>query len=96
MLTYGNDDENPTTDREAYYEIVASQEEIYLEETEEAVHMALETADPCFSNEDVNGSSRLEETLNEQLHHAAEELIAGDADDPPLSPETITGMLSTG
>jgi hypothetical protein len=31
--------------------------------------------------------------LDEPLHHAAEELITGDSDDPPLSDETVVEML---
>ena len=31
--------------------------------------------------------------LDDQLYHAAEELIAGDSDDPPLSEDTVVEML---
>jgi hypothetical protein len=30
---------------------------------------------------------------NEQLDHAAEELVRGDADDPPHSEETVVEMV---
>ena len=33
------------------------------------------------------------ESLEGQLDHAAEELITGDSDDPPLSEETVLEML---
>ena len=33
--------------------------------------------------------------LDEQLDHAAEELITGDSDDPPLSEETVAEMIRT-
>jgi hypothetical protein len=33
------------------------------------------------------------EILEEQLKHAAGELITGDSDDPPLSEETVVEML---
>ena len=33
-------------------------------------------------------------SLDEPLHHAAEELISGDSDDPPLSEEAVDEMLS--
>jgi hypothetical protein len=33
------------------------------------------------------------ESLDEQLNEASEELITGDADDPPLSEETVLEML---
>ena len=32
-------------------------------------------------------------SLEEQLDHAAEELITGDSDDPPLSEETVVDMI---
>lgn len=38
---------------------------------------------------DVNNALRNTEILEEQLNHAAEELITGDSDDPPLSEETV-------
>ncbi len=67
-----NSDKNIPTDTEAYYETVASQEEIYLEEVEE----------------------ELAESPDEQINHAAEELITGDSDDPPLSEEVVVEMLN--
>ncbi len=42
MFIYESNDENIPTDTEAYYEAVASQEEIYLEETEEKLRVILE------------------------------------------------------
>ena len=36
---------------------------------------------------------RVAESLDEQLEHAADELITGDADDAPLSEETVLEML---
>ena len=41
---------------------------------------------------DVN-NPRNTRTLEEQLNHAAEELITGDSDDPPLSEEAVVEML---
>ena len=32
---------------------------------------------------------RVAENLDEQLEHAAEELITGDSDDPPLSEDAV-------
>jgi len=43
---------------------------------------------------DANEDPRITESVDEQLKHAAEELITGDADDPPLSNETVLEMLS--
>jgi len=40
-----------------------------------------------------NNDPRKAESLEEQLDHAAEELITGDSDDPPLSEETVVEML---
>jgi hypothetical protein len=34
---------------------------------------------------DVNNVPHKADSLDEQLHHASEELIIGDSDDPPLS-----------
>ena len=41
MATNANEGKSIPTDTEAYYETVASQEEIYLEETEEEVRAIL-------------------------------------------------------
>jgi hypothetical protein len=82
MSIYKSNDESIPTDTEAYYEAVASQEEIYLEETEEELRAILVCEDPAPS--DVTG---------EQLDHAAEELVTGDSDDPPLSEEEVAEML---
>ena len=107
---------NIPTDTEACYEELASQEEIYLEETEEELRAILIFDDPspsgknsgmlaenCGERElhwEVNRSMsdgkknpRLAEGLDEQLVDAAEELITGDADDPPLSEEAVVEML---
>jgi hypothetical protein len=98
---------------DACYEAVASQEEIYLEETEEEVRSIL------ISNNDSSKTQRLRVTDSREarqrpakrepamenelttregesldnLDLAAEELIAGDSDDPPLSEETLAEML---
>lgn len=80
---------NISTDTDAYYERVASQEEIYLEETEEelrAIWISYQT-----SSSRNSGSTA--ESLDEQLNHAAEDLITGDSDDPPLSEEVVVEML---
>jgi len=37
---------------------------------------------------------RLAESPDEQINHAAEELITGDSDDPPLSEEVVVEMLN--
>ena len=42
---------------------------------------------------DVNNTGSKAANLEEQLNHAAEELITGDSDDPPLSEQTVGEML---
>jgi hypothetical protein len=109
-------DKNIPTDTEAYYETVASQEEVYLEEREEELRAILTSYDssPSQNNSlmlaenrgerefdceiersmtDVNNNPRVADSLDEQLNHAAEELITADSDDPPLSEEAVVEML---
>ena len=43
----------------------------------------------------ANDDPRIAVNLEEQLEHAAEELITGDSDDPPLSQEEVAEMLRT-
>ncbi len=105
-----SNDKNIPTDTEAYYETVASQEEIYLEETEEEARTILISEDPSTylprptvdkcndfevkrSMTDANNDPCMPESLDEQLDQAAEELITGDSDDPPLSEEAVVDML---
>ena len=92
--------ENIPNDSEAYYEAVASQEEIYLEEVEEELRSILTFGDPTPLQKEVersmcdaNNNLRSAESLDEQLDHAAEELITGDSDDPPLSAEAALEMI---
>ena len=42
----------------------------------------------------ANNDLRIAANLDEQLDHAAEELITGDSDDPPLSEEAVVEMLN--
>src|SRR5262249_38574562 len=89
-------DSNIPIDTDAYYEAVASQEEMYLEETEEKLRAFLVSEDP---SKYVQGETVcvdccfVAESLDEQLDHAAEELLAGDSDDPPLSGDGVAQML---
>ena len=87
MFIYESNGENISNDTDAYYEAVASQEEIYLEETEEELRVILESDDPHPPRS---------ERPNQQREHAAEELITGDSDDPPLSEQTIEETLEPG
>jgi hypothetical protein len=84
ICSHERSDENISIKTEAYYEEQASQEKIYLEEREEETRMILESDDPP-SPQGVN--------LDGQLVHAAEELIVGDSDEPPLSEETVEVLL---
>jgi hypothetical protein len=86
-----SNDKNIPTDTDAYYETVASQEEIYLEETEEEVRDILTSENRSTAQDN---DSRLAESLDQQRNHAAEELITGDSDDPPLSEEAIGELLN--
>ena len=67
---------------DACYEIIASQEEIYLEEVEEDLRAILLFDKPS----DV-------EEVDEPLSSAVDELVTGDSDDPPLSDDMIVEML---
>jgi len=86
MRLYDNGDKDIPTDADAYYEVIASQEEIYLEETEEELRMILESDGP---------TTLPNESFNQQQECAAEELIIGDSDDPPLREEAVLQMLRT-
>ena len=98
-INVSNDKDIPA-DPEAYYETLASQEEIYREETEEEVRAILISLDRSSTTKrrlnmtDEDDYTRLAETADEQLDQAAEELITGDSDDPPLSQEVVVEMLT--
>jgi hypothetical protein len=92
-------DDNIPDQTEAYYEELASREEVHLEETEEELRMILicEEPSPIPKQEprmrSENNHSCAAESLDEQRNHAAEDLISGDSDDPPLSEEAVAEML---
>ena len=84
MCAQESNDKNIPFQVDACYEERASREEIYLEETEEELRMILESDDlPSQQNE----------SLDEEREHAAEELIIGDSDEPPLSEAAVEEML---
>jgi hypothetical protein len=66
------------------YELRASQEEFYLEETEEELRMILE----C---DGTNSQSLALSRPN--LESEIEDLLTGDSDDPPLSEEQVEDAL---
>jgi len=80
-----NRDEGIPAHTEDYYEAVASQEEIYLEEVEENLRAILTSYRPF--------SMKATDSLNEQLDCAAEELITGDSDDAALSEDAVAEAL---
>jgi hypothetical protein len=100
-------DENAAIYTEAYYEELASQEELYLEEMEEEVRaIVISYISPASQNYrstviEVCGEMDLElevrrsttDSLDEQLVEAAEELITGDSDDPLLRDKAVREML---
>jgi hypothetical protein len=116
MSINANNNKNIPVDTDACYEEVASQEELYLEETEEEVVAILTSyVSPASKSERstiielcAERESDLEiETVTtdltsppmvgnpgEQLVEAAEELITGDSDDPPLNEDSIQEMLN--
>jgi len=75
-----------------YYEAIAMQEEIYLEEVEENLRAILASYKPSASRGGAT-NQRAAESLSQQLDRAAEELITGDSDDAPLSEETVAEVL---
>jgi len=87
MCTCERNHKNIPVRTDAYYEEQASQEEIYLEETEEELRMILESD---------NAPLPRSESPNQQRERAVEELIVDDSDDPPLSEEEIEEMLKRG
>jgi hypothetical protein len=43
---------------------------------------------------DGNENPRIPESVDEQLNRVAEELIAGDSDDPPFSEDEVAEMIN--
>jgi len=72
-----------------YYEAIASQEEVFLEEGVEK----LRERELLVTEETANNLRQAEAFAEKEVGHAAEELITGDADDPPLSDERTVEML---
>src|SRR4051812_5467607 len=93
MSTNTTNDKNIPEDPESYYEALASQEEIYLEETEEELRAMLRSKDSAPSESNSLSIDSVAGVVQENRDHAAEELITGDSDDPPLSENTIAEML---
>jgi hypothetical protein len=110
MSINANNNKNIPVDTDACYEEVASQEELYLEETEEEVVAILTSyvspasqsdstiIDICAERESDLEIERVTTDLtspptvgnpDERLVEAAEELITGDSDDPPLNEDSI-------
>jgi len=73
-----------------YYEAIATQEEVYLEEGVEK----LRERELLVTEETANHLRQAEAFAEKRADRAAEELITGDSDDPPLSDEQTAEMLS--
>jgi hypothetical protein len=83
MNLIGDNENTPTAKTDEYYEDLAGQEELYLERIEENVRaIAICELD----------ASRATENLDELRASAADNLVEGDSDDPPLGEEAIEGM----
>ena len=82
MSIYKSTAQSILSNTDACYEAIASQEEIYLEEVEEEIRAILIFESPCPS-----------ENVDQELERAAEDLVTGDSDDPPLSEEKITELF---
>jgi hypothetical protein len=107
-----NNNKNVPVDTDACYEEVASQEELYLEKTEEEVvailnsYVSPASQSDCSTLVDICAERKSDLEIervttgpmvgnpDEQLVEAAEELITGDSDDPPLSEGSIQEMLN--
>ena len=88
--------QNISTDTDSYDEAVASQEEMYLEETEEMLRAILISEDPFAHMEEETicpDCCVVADSLDDELEQAAEELITGDSDDPPLSGDAVAEIL---
>lgn len=84
MYVFESNNKKMRADKDACYEAVASQEEAYLENTEEDLRMILET-------DDLAPDTGAEP--DQQRENAVEELVTGDSDDPPLSEASVAEML---
>ncbi len=76
---------------EAYYESVASEEELYLVRIEEHLRAML-TAMPAAPNRRPEREA-CAETDAAAIEDAARDLIDGDGDDAPLRNEAVTELL---
>ena len=117
MSINANNNKNVPVDTDACYEEVASQEELYLEKTEEEVvailnfsYVSPASQSDCSTLVDICAERKSDLEIervttdltsppmvgnpDEQLVEAAEELITGDSDDPPLSEGSIQEMLN--
>jgi hypothetical protein len=88
MLIDKSNDENISSHTEDYYEALAGQEQEYLDEIVEKFR---ECEVLVFENSSAINITC--ESPDERLHQAAEELITGDSDDPPLSDDAVVEIL---
>lgn len=85
VLIFENNDKNLPTGAEAYYEAIASQEEIYLEDREDEVRVILESDE---------APPLLTENPDQQREHTAKDLITGDSHNSAHSEEAIEAMIT--
>lgn len=83
------------TDTNARYETIASQEEVYLENTEEKLRSTLISENPSAYAQQETGcvDCCLLDGTRDELDHATEDLVTGDSDDPPLSQEDVAEIV---
>ena len=83
MSVYETNDERITIQTDTY-ELLASQEEFYLEETEEELRMILECDETTSPSPEIS---------QPDLENEIEDLLTGDSDDPPLSEDQVNNAL---
>jgi len=83
MSVYETNDERITIQTDTY-ELLASQEEFYLEETEEELRMILECDETTSQSPEIS---------QPDLENEIEDLLTGDSDDPPLSEDQVNNAL---
>jgi len=83
MSVYETNDERITIQTDTY-ELRASQEEFYLEETEEELRMILECDETTSQSPEIS---------QPDLENEIEDLLTGDSDDPLLSEDQVNNAL---
>ena len=74
---------------EEYYEAIASQEQTYLDGVEENLREILSEELRVAEK----ATSATTAGLDEDLDHAAQDLVVGDSDDPPVDEATVAEFV---